>query len=346
MRSGDVFVTEGNNGVPGPVYEIVAVNGSIPASNPTINALGSGFNAPEGIAVDGSGNVFVADTYNNEVKEIVAVNGVIPASPTIRTLGSGFNQPAGVVLDASGDIFVADSMNNLVEEIVAVNGSIPDSPTINTLGGTFNQPSDVALDGSGDLFVIDFGDNTLKEIVAVNGVIPASPNVETLGGGFNEPVAIATDGSGDVYVADFGNNAVKEVTLSSGAFDGASVGSAAADTLQLAFAFDTAGTLASTAVVTEGLTGLDFSDAGQDTCTKNTAYAVGDTCLVNVSFTPTAPGPRHGAAELLGGSGKVIATGLIHGRGIGPQAGFLYTYSSSAPPWWSQQLEYTRQAFI
>jgi sugar lactone lactonase YvrE len=329
---GDVFVTVGDNEVPGPVYEIVAVNGSIPASNPTINALGSGFSAPEGIAVDGSGNVFVADTYNNAVKEIVAVNGVIPASPTIRTLGSGFNQPSGVALDGSGDVFVADSGNNLVKEMVAVNGSIPASPTINTLGGTLDGPSDVALDGSGDLFVIDYGDNTLKEIVAVNGVIPASPTIETLGGGFNQPVAIAVDGSGDIFVADFGNNLVKEVTPSSGGFNAANVGSAATGTIQLAFIFDTAGTLGSTAVVTDGLTGLDFSDASQDTCKENTAYEAGSTCLVNVSFAPTAPGPRHGAAELLDGSGNVLATGLIHGRGVGPQAGFRYTYSSTAPP--------------
>jgi large repetitive protein len=329
---GDVFVTVGNNEVDGPVYEIVAVNGSIPASNPTINALGSGFSAPEGIAVDGSGNVFVADTYNNAVKEIVAVNGVIPASPTILTLGSGFNQPSGVVLDGSGDVFVADSANNLVKEMLAVNGSIPASPTINTLGGTFNAPSDVALDGSGDLFVVDFGDNTVKEIVAVSGVIPASPTVKTLGGGFNEPVALAVDGSGDIFVADFGNNQVKEVTPSSGGFHAANVGSAATGTVQLAFIFDTAGTLGSTAVVTQGFTGLDFSDAGQDTCMANTLYAVGDTCLVNVNFAPTAVGVRAGAAELLDGSSDVIAAGFVAGVGSGPAAGFRYVYGTTSPP--------------
>ena len=61
--------------------------------------LGSGFNDPTGVAVDGSGNVFVADYGNNAVKEIVAVNGVIPASPTINTLGSGFSYPTGVAVD-------------------------------------------------------------------------------------------------------------------------------------------------------------------------------------------------------------------------------------------------------
>jgi hypothetical protein len=330
--SGDVFVTDGNNEVPGPVYEIVAVNGSIPASNPTINALGSGFDAPEGIAVDASGNVFVADTYNNAVKEIVAVNGVIPASPTIRTLGSGFNQPAGVVLDQSGDVFVADSVNNLVKEMVAVNGSIPASPTINTLGGTFDVPSDVALDGSGDLFVIDYGDNTLKEIVAVNGVIPASPTVVTLGGGFNQPTAVAVDAIGDVFVADFSNNEVKEITPAGGNFESVDLGRVSQNSMMLAFSFDTAGTLGSTSVLTQGFAGLDFSDAGGDTCTASTAYTAGQTCMVNANFSPVAVGPRFGAANLVDGSGNVIATGFVTGIGVAPQAGFRYTYGSTAPP--------------
>src|SRR5580698_10589311 len=71
-------------------------------------ALGSGFFNPSGVAVDGNGNVFVGDTYNKAVKEIVAVGGSIPATPTIRTLGSGFSFPVGVAVDGSGNVFVAD----------------------------------------------------------------------------------------------------------------------------------------------------------------------------------------------------------------------------------------------
>src|SRR3954470_5271634 len=75
----------------------------------TVIPLASGnFNHPAGVAVDGSGNVFVADYGNNKVVEILAVNGSIPANPTINTLGSGFNQPSGVAVDGSGNVFVAD----------------------------------------------------------------------------------------------------------------------------------------------------------------------------------------------------------------------------------------------
>ena len=62
---------------------------------------------------------------NNAVKEIVAVNGSIPANPTIKTLASSFASPEGVAVDGSGNVFVADMNNNAAKEIVAVNGSIP-----------------------------------------------------------------------------------------------------------------------------------------------------------------------------------------------------------------------------
>jgi hypothetical protein len=86
-----------------------------------ITSLGSGFNGPGGVAVDASGNIFVADTGNSAVEEILASSGY----SSVISLGSGFNSPQGVAVDASGNVFVADTGNNAVKEIVAVNGTIP-----------------------------------------------------------------------------------------------------------------------------------------------------------------------------------------------------------------------------
>src|SRR5437899_325939 len=110
-----------------------------------MTTLSSSFIPPAVVAVDGGGNVFVAE-QSALVQEIVAVNGTIPSNPTVNTLGSGFVSPTGVAVDGAGNVFVAD-LNGRVQEMVAVNGTIPASnPTINTLGSGFGNPVALAVD--------------------------------------------------------------------------------------------------------------------------------------------------------------------------------------------------------
>jgi NHL repeat len=172
--------------------------------------IGSGFSHPTGLAVDGSGNVFVGDFLNNAVDEIKAIDG------SVVTLGSGFSNPAGIALDAAGDVFVADTGNNRIKEMLAVNGVVPASPTIVTIGFGMNTPFGVAVDSSGDVFVADTGNNAVKEVEAVNGVIPASPTILNLGSGFSGPGSLVVDSAGDVIVDDIGHGAVKEIPAGNG----------------------------------------------------------------------------------------------------------------------------------
>ena len=158
--------------------------------------VGSGFSVPQGVAVDGSGNVYVGDTGNDAVKEISAT--------TVRTLGSGFSAPQGVAVDGAANVFVADTGNDAVKEIVAANGVIPASPTINILGSGFSAPTGVAVDQSGNVFVNDTGNGVEKEILAAGGYT----TVITLGGSFTYPVLQATDASGNVFTADTANDRV------------------------------------------------------------------------------------------------------------------------------------------
>jgi sugar lactone lactonase YvrE len=367
--SGNVYVADAERGA---VFEILAVNGSISATNPTINVLASGFSGPEGVAVDASGDVFVTDTGQSQVKEILAVNGSIPSfNPTINVLGSGFNGPAGIALDASGDVFITDRYANAVYEMVAVNGSIPaTNPTINTLGSGWNGPMAVALDAGGNVYVSETGNQAVKEILAVDGSIPATnPTINNLGSGlFHSPEGIAVDASGDVYVADGEYWTITEMLAVNGsihsppavitnvggaqggpsglALDGkgnlyacesgnvneiafspnfgmVNVGSASASPLSLIFTFDVGGPFTSTSVLTQGAAGLDFTNAGGGTCTANAVYEVGQSCTVNVTFTPGYPGARIGAFELLGTGGTQIGAAPVQGTGVGPLANFL-----------------------
>ena len=186
--------------------------------------VGSGFNSPTDAVVDGSGNVYVTDYANNAVKEILAVNGSIPASPVIRTLGSGFIYPISVAVDGSGDVYVANSGDGTIKEMVAVNGSIPDAPSIVTLT-QIAQPQAVAVDASGNLLVSGGcqGPSTggtpcgfVEELLAVGGIVPPNANVLILPISPTAPGGVAVDKNGNVFVVDFGNNQVVEILAVNG----------------------------------------------------------------------------------------------------------------------------------
>ena len=218
--------------------------------------LGSGFSNPSGVAVDASGNIFVADHDNGAVKKILAAGGYT----TVNTVASGFSTPYDVVVDGSGNLFVTDSNAGGLYEFMAVNGSIPASPTKKTLGSILPHPTGLAVDGSGNVFVAVLNLNEVFEFFAVNGVVstkygqvgwyfampygvavdgsgnvfvanmaintvaellawnPVDPEnfQKTVASGFNSPYNLAIDRSGNIFVADSGNNAVKEIVAAGG----------------------------------------------------------------------------------------------------------------------------------
>jgi sugar lactone lactonase YvrE len=213
-------------------------------SNTAGTALGSGLSGPNAVAVASNGNLFVADTKNNAVKEILATGGYA----TVKALGSGFSAPSAVAVDGDGNVYVADTGNNAVKEILAIGGYT----TVRTLGGSFPAPAGIAVDGAGNVFVsargnatvyeilwgglvttlkssfsspgglavdthsnvfvADTGDNAVKEIPAAGGYT----TVQTLGSGFSAPAGVAVEASGNIFVADTGNSAVKEILAAGG----------------------------------------------------------------------------------------------------------------------------------
>jgi hypothetical protein len=105
-------------------------------------------------------------------------------------------------------------------------------------------------------------------------------------------------------------------------FGSQAIGAASAATA-LDFTFSSSTIVGSIQVVTQGATELDFTNAGTGSCTAGIAYSAGAICTIGVTFKPTLPGTRYGAAELLDSSGNVLATGYLQGAGIGPQVNFL-----------------------
>jgi sugar lactone lactonase YvrE len=196
--AGNVLETEPLAGVGnGPLVNF------LPAASQT--NLGSGLSSAYGIAVDAAGNLYVADTYNSQVKEMLAVGGYT----TINILGAGFDYPESVALDGAGNVYVADYYNNAVKEIPP---GCTSSACVVSLGTGFVHPSSAAIDSSGNIFVADSGNNAVKEMLASDGYA----TINTLGSGFNSPTSVAVDVAGNVFVADYLNSAVKEILASSG----------------------------------------------------------------------------------------------------------------------------------
>ena len=166
----------------------------IPAPQP-VTTLAPGLNHPNGVAVDGAGNVYIADTGNNAIKKWVM------ASNTVTTLvASGLNGPSGVAVDGAGNVYIADSGNNAIKKWFAANNIMA-----TLVASGLNGPSGVAVDGSGNVYIADTGNNAIEQWTA------ASNTVTTLVvSGLNGPTGLAVDGAGNVYIADSGNNTIKK----------------------------------------------------------------------------------------------------------------------------------------
>jgi streptogramin lyase len=114
--------------------------------------VGSGLDDPEGVAVDGAGNVFIADTLNNQVlKGVPAVGGVYNQTAIVTAL----NTPKGLALDGAGNLYITHSANNRVLLETLSGGSYIQS----IVGSGMASPEGLAVDGNGNVFIADSNNN-------------------------------------------------------------------------------------------------------------------------------------------------------------------------------------------
>ena len=235
----------------------------IPSGFASNRKLAGGFQYPFGIALDGSGNLFVSDYSANTVNVILAVDGAIPDSPQIVTIGSGFDHPAGLALDAQGNVYVADTGSNSVKRILVAGGYA----TVETLAGGLASPQGLALDAAGNIYVGDSGDGTIREILAAGGY----NTVETLASGQDILLfCVSVDAAGDVFFTN--GSGVQELPVGGtlqpvGNFIGA-----------VGLAFDRSGDLfvgdLTAGSVTELTAASHFTNAISVTASVNTPLAV------------------------------------------------------------------------
>ena len=229
-----------------------AVAGAQPADNWIIetvagggSSLGDGgaataaqLNSPAGVAPDGLGSLYIADTSNHRIRKVDAA-GVITTVVGDGTQGYGgdggaavaaqLSSPYGVAPDGAGNLYIADRNNNRIRKVDAAG-------VITTVAGDgrrgyggdggaavaaqLNFPTGVAPDGAGNLYIADRNNNRIRKVDAAGAITTvAGDGTQGFGGDggaavaaqLNLPTVVAPDGSGNLYVADRNNNRIRKV---------------------------------------------------------------------------------------------------------------------------------------
>ena len=219
---------------------------------PKLNAT---FHNPSGIWLDPAGNLYVADQWDNKIREVTTgANGKVESICGTGAAsykdgkcpgGVQFYGPTAIVIDASGNAFVADSGNDLIREgnastlqvkTIAGNGVVSPNSTGAATMATLANPVDVKWDNTGtNYYIADSGNNVIREVNTVTGAISvvagnghpsqacSEPPPPTCNGDqgpatsatLDDPEGIAVDGQGILYIADSTDSAVRVVNTQS-----------------------------------------------------------------------------------------------------------------------------------
>ena len=229
----------------------VAGNGSIGYSGDNGAATSAKISNCYGFDVDGTGDIYFADTFNNRVRKVTMSTGIIT---TIA--GTGFrgnagysgsysgdngaatsaelNYPYGVAVDGSFNVYIADFGNQRIRKVTVSTG------IITTIAGTgtpaysgdngaatsaqLRYPADVAVDGSFNVYIADTGNKCIRKITTSTGMISTIAGTGRLGysgdngaatsAQLSYPYGVTVDASGNVYIADTLNQRVRKITVS------------------------------------------------------------------------------------------------------------------------------------
>ena len=226
--SGNLYVADNANNeirkiTSGGVVTLYAGSASGTAGyKDTTVATGALFNGPAGVAMDGSGNLFVADHGNNVIRKITP-SGVVSTFYTRSGMG-----PTGLTFDGSGNLIVAAQSLSLILKITpagvatTIAGNFYAYVNGTGTGADFKNCTDAKIDASGNIFVADYLDNAIRKITSAGVVTTyAGSNVNNNTGGFldgvgtaakfNTPTGVAVTPSGIIYVADFNNHNIRRI---------------------------------------------------------------------------------------------------------------------------------------
>jgi sugar lactone lactonase YvrE len=250
--SGNVYISDQGNH---RIRKITFSTGNIStiAGSSTSGFSGDGaaatsakLNYPAGIAIDGSGNIYIADQGNQRIRKITAATGnisTIAGTGTAGFSGDGgaatsaqLNNPVAIALDASGNIYISDQYNQRIRKINASTGNISTIAGTGTYSysgdgaaatsATFQNPAGIEVDASGNIYVADLFSHVIRKITASTGLISTIAGSGTAGysgdgsaatsANLNYPTDIAIDDSGHLYISVQYSHRIRKVNAVTG----------------------------------------------------------------------------------------------------------------------------------
>ncbi|MEI8278519.1 MAG: T9SS type A sorting domain-containing protein [Bacteroidota bacterium] len=204
-------------------------------------ATAASLNQPGGIAIDATGNLYIADVHNNVIRKVLISTGIIYTIAGFNTYISGFsgdggpatnaklNWPRSIAIDGDGNIYIADQYNNRIRKVMVATGIITTvagggttlgdgGPAIN---GKLNGPTGIFFDVAGNLYIDDEFNNRIRKISATTGYISTVAGTGVSGangdGGLainaqlQDPIGITMDAFGSLYISDTYNQLIRKV---------------------------------------------------------------------------------------------------------------------------------------
>ena len=195
-------------------------------------------NYPYGVAVDGAGNLYIADRYNNRIRRVDGTGTITTIAGTEKRGFSGDGGPAiqaplflptGVAVDGAGNLYIADQYNHRIRKVDSTG-------TITTIAGTgerrfggdggpaiqaqLDEPTGVVVDGAGNLYIADLANHRIRKVDSTGTITTIAGTGERGFGGdggpatqarLNYPYGVAVDGAGNLYIADPYNHRIRKV---------------------------------------------------------------------------------------------------------------------------------------
>jgi serine/threonine-protein kinase len=236
--SGNIYVADkGNHMIRKitPAGEVTTLAGSGAAGSTNGIGAAASFNNPQGVAVDISGNVYVADTLNRSIRKItpagevttLADSGTVGWPNPYSSLTAIKSHVDSVAVDTSGNVYATDEGAHLILKITPAGGvttlagsmSVSGSANGTGVAALFDHPEGVAVDANGNVYVADRNNNLIRKITPAGEVTTlagsgAADSVDGTGAAasLDRPESIAVDASGNVYVASSMSDLIRKIT--------------------------------------------------------------------------------------------------------------------------------------